>query len=170
MMKPTLKIDKRFKKKLVAKFADVDARAGILKDKPHKRALPKSRGYDSLHGKKVRKKSSKFNDTTLGELSERIRKDKGIDYLKRPFSNPHSKDIREMKKAFFAYMQGKGSKQEAQAALQLVIRNPIFKKMYGKNSADARARKGFDWLLIDTAQFFRNILAHVVKPRAKRNV
>jgi hypothetical protein len=168
-MKPIFKLDNRFKKKLVAKFASLEAQAGILKDKPHKRALPKSRGHDSLNGKKVRKKSSKHNDGTLGELSERIRKDHKVDYLKRPFDRPKSHDIRDMKKSFFAYMQGKGSKQEAEAALQLVIRNPIWKKMYGRNSAEAKARKGFDWKLVDTAQFFRHIIARVVKPR-KRNV
>lgn len=169
MIKPELKIDRRVLKKIRAKYADYSAEVGILQDKPYKRPKPKSKGFDSLNGRKVRKKS-KVTDGTIGEVSERIRKDH-VDYLRKPFEKPNSKDMRELRKSLFAYLQGKASKKEAEMALQVVIRNPIWKRAYGKNADSTKRSKGFDWKLVDTAQFFKNIISRITKAsKARRNV
>lgn len=161
MIKPTFKLDRRVKKKIQAAFAGGSAEAGVLKDGPHRRAQSKKKGFDNLSGNRIRKKSRKV-DGTIGQVSERIRKNQ-VDYLRRPFDKDGTKTIREMKKSFFAYMQGKGTKKEAEAALQLVIRDPIFRRKYGPNSPKARKNKGFSWRLVDTAQFFKAIIARVKK-------
>lgn len=55
------------------------------------------------------------------------------------------------------------SKKRLENLLQAIVRNPILRLEYGKNTATAADNKGFDRHLFDTGQMFKAITA-----RAKR--
>lgn len=169
MIKPELKIDRRVLKKIKAKYEDFDAEVGILKDKPYRLPQAKSKGFDSINGRKVRKMSRKTRGT-IGEVSERMRKEHA-DYLRAPFEKPNSTAMRALRKSLFEFLKGDISRKEAEAALQHVIRNPIWRKVYGANADSTVKGKGFNWKLVDTAQFFKNIIANIKRRSPKdRNV
>jgi hypothetical protein len=48
-----------------------------------------------------------------------------------------------------------------ETCLQAIVRNPILKGEYGRNSRLTQKIKGFNRYMIDTAQLFKNIKADV---------
>ena len=60
------------------------------------------------------------------------------------------------------YLICKVSRQRIINAVQAVVRNPILRGAYGKNSAKTAKTKGFNKLLMDTGQLFKNIKARLL--------
>ncbi len=161
MIRPEFKLDKRFKKTVAARYERFEFRAGILDDRPHRRALPKTRGLNSLEGGPVRRMSSTKTSGRVGDVGDRIRK-RGDDYLRAPFEKPRSREMVAFLRAFADLVTGRvTSKKFAEAALQKVIREPILRLKYGRNTPLWAKVKGFNRKLFDTGQFFRAIVARI---------
>lgn len=153
-----LKIDDHFAKRLQGRFGKYDFRVGILNDGPHKEATPASKGTKSYAGGPARRTSGKDSGQTLSDVSEAIRERLGFNYLSAPFKNK-SADIVKFTTEFFRLAFGRSEKRRAENLLQAVVRNPILRGEYGRNSAVTKKIKGFDRFLIDTTQFFKAIKA-----------
>lgn len=165
MIDVDIKLDKRFSKTLAARYEGYELRAGILEDKPHRSALPASRGLTSVGGGPARKKSSR----TRGMVSDVAKAVSGhVDYLGAPLARTTSNDMKAFRREFGKVLTGQTqSLTRVETALRAVFRNPILQGKYGRNSRAWAKVKTFNRKLIDTGQFFKSILARV---RSKKNV
>lgn len=156
-------IDKTLKGKIEGYKFEV----GILKNGPHFKAEDKSKGFSSLAGKPIRKKTSE-EDGTLDRVGWKIRNLMKIDYLREPFRNPSNKDILKMLSTFFRYAftdNRSNIELRLRNLIQAIVRNPITRKEYGINKFKTIRVKGFSWKLVDTGQFFEAITANVRRVR-----
>lgn len=236
MIKPTLKIDERFKKRVQARYERFNVQGGILQDKPHheprpakevlaarekvrgaskpketvakkaekktkaakkkktllqkvkgkaKKALTskkakeakrskalaashRRRGLGTLEGGPVRLKSVKTRSTTA-TIAERIRTELGIDWLRTPVRRENTPEMKALRKAFFDLVTGKNRNYSAvETKFRAVLRIPILKKRYGRNTPAAAKEKTFNRFLIDTGQFFKAIVAKVSSNKGKK--
>lgn len=135
---------------------------GILKNTRHKSALPALKSYAGGPARKTGVSGS----STTAEVSRRLRSHLGFNYLSRPFQKRNS-DILRFTHAFLKTALHGADSKRAVNLLQAVVRNPILRGDYGKNSRKTADRKGFNRLMIDTAQLFKSIQARV-KGRAAR--
>ncbi len=163
-----LTLDKRFKKNLKGRFGKYKFEVGILQDGPHK--LPK-RGVPGLKGKEiiniyaggpVRATSRKDSGQSISQVSSKFRKHLGFNYLSKPFKN-RSSDIVKFTKEFFRLCAGKSEKKRCENLLQAIVRNPLLRGDYGRNSKITAKIKGFNRLGFDTAQLFKAIKARATK-------
>lgn len=167
MIKADFKIDNRFKRTLQARYQGYELKAGILEDRRHKAPLPKTFGLASLEGGPARKKS-KRDDTTVAKVGENLRKVHNMDYLRAPVRAWRSMDMKAFRTAFMRFVTGKAkSRSQAETTLRAVIRNPILKGKYGRNSRAWARVKGFNRKAIDTGQFYRAITAMVRKVKKR---
>lgn len=159
-----LKLDSRFQKRIRGTFEKYEFEVGILDDKEHRTPMRGERGQKgqdvltSFAGTKVRKASRKMSGIKLSEISKANRE--RYDYLRKPFQQENT-DIARLIKDFFNFAFGKTERKRLENTLQAVVRNPILKKRYGRNSALTQKIKGFDHVMMDTAQFFKSIRARV---------
>lgn len=161
------KIDARVQKKILAQFNRFEIQAGILDDAPHKRPLPASRGLASVAGGPARKKSGRIRGTNA-QVGEIVRKVHGVDYLRKPFRNGNSPDMKVLRAALIQFLAGLSkSRHQVETALRAVIRNPILQGKYGRNTRAWARVKTFNRKLFDTGQFYTSIIARV---RSKKNV
>lgn len=168
MIKAQFKIDQRFKKRLAARYERYQIEAGILEDKPHRKPRPAKQGLGTLAGGPVRKMKQESYQK-ISDVSENIRKQHGIDYLRAPVRKFKSKDMLAFRKAFGDLLTGKNKNySKVEAAFRAVIRNPILHQHYGANSKLARAIKTFNRKLFDTGQFFKAITAKVRSGRVQK--
>lgn len=157
------KFQRPFDKRIKGMFGQYDFEVGILENKPHKDARRGKRGeggqdvLTSYAGGPVRKKS-RDSSTTVAEVSKSLR-DQGYNYLTQPFRSKQNADILRFTKSFFDLVFGRTQKKRAENLLQAIIRNPILRGEYGPQSELTTKIKGFDRPLMDTAQFFRAIVA-----------
>lgn len=154
-----IELDKRFRKKAHGLFEKYEFDVGILKDGPHKDAQPLSKGLKSFAGGPARKTSNK-SSMSISEVSERNRKRMRVNYLIAPFKK-RSSDIIKFSNEFFKLAFGRSEKRRCETLLQAIVRNPILRGDYGSNSAVTKKIKGFDRLMIDTAQLFKSIISKV---------
>lgn len=161
-----LQMDKRFKKNVAGRFGKFSFEVGVLEDEPH--MLPK-RGKRGLKGKDVlssyaggpiRQQSNVESGLMISEVSEALRDHLGFNYLTKPFKDKSSQ-ILQFTKEFFKLAFGRSQKKRLENLLQAIVRNPMLRGDYGKNSKLTMAIKGFDRITIDTAQLFRAIKAEV---------
>lgn len=140
---------------------------GILENKPH--YLPAqgdttlTRGqniYYSYAGLKLRKPSSFRYSGTLFSVAKDM--DEAFKWLRKPFMLRSNADVLAVLKYVVDNLNGKDSKQRIINAVQAVVRNPIMRGNYGKNSAKTSKAKGFNKLLMDTGQLFKNIKARLL--------
>lgn len=157
----TIKLDRRFEKQAKGVFEKYEFQVGILIDKPHKNAQSQSKGLKSYAGGPARKTSSKSSGKTIGEVSEELRKHIGINFYSKPFSSKGNKDILKFVESFFDLCAGRTQARRAENLLQAIVRNPILRGDYGRNSSVTAKIKGFNRLMIDTAQLFRAITSKV---------
>lgn len=138
---------------------------GILQDKPHKAAL---KGLKTVAGGPARKTGRKVDGTVAG-VSKSLRESTGINYLTAPWKNRNNADILKLFGVYlkFALGGGKGNPKRLENLVQAIVRNPITRGDYGRNTEATAKRKGFNRLMIDTGQFFKTIRAKV-KRRAGR--
>jgi len=159
-----IQLDKRFTKKLQARYEQFNMEVGVLNDGPHKSAAPAKRGLGSFAGGPVRKATRGGNTSvSISEVSEANRERMGVNYLTDPFKSKKNSDIVKFTTAFFKMASGKADsmRKRCENLMQAVVRNPILRGDYGQNSEKARAIKTFDRLMIDTAQLFKAIRASV---------
>ncbi len=159
-----LKLDKRFQKNVAGRFGKYVFEVGILEDNSYK--TPK-RGVRGLHGQDVistyaggpvRQKSTKDSGMAVSDVSKAMRDRLGFNYLTKPFEKKSS-DIIKFTGEFFKLVSGKSQKRRAENLLQAVVRNPILRGDYGKNTELTKKIKGFDRYMIDSAQLFKAIVA-----------
>lgn len=159
-----LTLDNKFKKKIKGTFEKYEFEVGILEDKEHRKPMRGERGQKgqdvltSFAGATVRKASRKLSGTKISEVSKANRD--RYDYLRKPFRQKNT-DIARLIKVFFQFAFGKSERKRLENTLQAVVRNPILKKRYGTNSSLTKTIKGFDHVMMDTAQFFKSIRARV---------
>jgi ribosomal protein L31E len=159
---------------------------GILKDVPHRnplgkkvfRARTKAKLKKNLSGKskttKLRpmlgklaggpvRRAGKVGTQTVAQVSQSVRQQTGINYLRQPFKKK-SDDAVKMLRTFWklVFKEGKlKTKKRLENLLQAIVRNPLVRRTYGKNSKATIRTKGFDRKFIDTGQLFKNINAKV---------
>lgn len=155
-----LKLDRRFRKQAKGVFEKYSFDVGILEDGPHKAALDKSQGLKSYAGGPARK-TSRQATSTLSQVSERLRKSTGINFYTKPFKSKKNKDILRFVDSFMKVCLGRSQPKRAENLLQAIIRNPILRGDYGRNSKATAQIKGFNRFMIDTAQVFKAIRAKV---------
>ncbi len=163
-----LQLDKRFKKSAKGQFEKYSFEVGVLKDGAHK--LPRrgvrgkgGRDVQTVYaGGPVRKKSYVDSGVQISQVSKENRERLGINYLTEPFKKKNS-DIMRFTARFFQVVTGRSQPKRLENLLQAIVRNPILKGSYGSNSLMTKKIKGFNRLMIDTAQLFKAIQARVVK-------
>lgn len=156
-----IKLDRRFTTQAKGVFEKYIFDVGILEDAPHKQALPKSKGLKTYAGGPARKVSNKESGLSIGDVSERLRKLTGINFYTKPFSSTKNKDILAFTKSFFDLCAGRTEARRVENFLQAIVRNPILRGDYGKNTDVTAKAKGFNRFMIDTSQLFQAIVAKV---------
>ncbi len=158
----SVKINGKFRKHLKGVIERRNFEVGVLQDRPHK--IPaKGKGTKTLAGGPARKIGRKSSEFTISEVSNRVRKQTGINFYTRPFRMKQNKEIIRFVKVFFNSLTGRGTTKQLENALQAIVRNPITRGDYGKNKGLTAKIKGFNRLLIDTGQLFKAIRARVTK-------
>lgn len=160
-----LKLDKKFSEKVQARFEKYDFKVGILNDKDHKMAKPKSDGLKNLAGREARKISTISDGTTNAQLSKEMREILGFNYLTKPFEKRNS-DIIKFADHFFKMVASAGNglpsssmMRRCENLLQAIVRNPITRGEYKNNTKATVWEKGFNWFMVDTGQLFKAIVA-----------
>lgn len=159
-----LKLDKRFRKRLEGRFGKFRFEVGVLQDGPHFEARRGKRGLkgadvrSSYAGGPIRRRSGQAGPLTVAQVSEANRERLGFNYIVEPFKKRTS-DIVKFSNEFFRLAFGKTEKKRAENLLQAIVRNPILRGDYGSNGKLAVRIKGFDRLMIDTAQLFKALKA-----------
>lgn len=186
MASVTLKLDGRFQKRLRVVFQGYTADVGVLEDKPHKSPLTMKEVYKRVRtqqtktatlatrlafmkarfsqyaGGPTRKTSSSKTDGTIAEVSEKLRKQTGINFYTKPFKISNNTEILKFARSFVElFLRGGASAKRVENLLQAIVRNPILRGDYGKNSQATAKSKGFNRYMIDTGQLFKNITAKV---------
>lgn len=168
------KLDRRFAKQAKGVFEKYTFDVGVLEDADHK--LPTKikiktggkiepgetvRGLKTFAGGPARRTRRKSSGKTIAQVSEDVRKRLGINFYTRPFKSRKNAEILKFIKSFFDLCAGRAEKRRCENFLQAIVRNPILRGDYGSNSPAAAKNKGFNRLLIDTAQLFKAIKARV---------
>lgn len=155
-----IKLDRRFVTQAKGVYEKYDFTVGVLQDGPHKDAASKKKGLSSYAGGPIRKKTPQ-SSLSISEVSERLRKNTGINIYTEPFQSKKNKDILAFTKIFFEVCAGRSQPKRAENLLQAIVRNPILRGDYGRNSKVTTKIKGFNRFMIDTAQLFKAITAKV---------
>lgn len=110
-------------------------------------------------GLKLRKPSSYKYKGTLFSVARDM--DQAFKWLRRPFMLQSNADLLNVLYFIVENMNGKETSQRIINGIQAVVRNPILRGAYGRNSAKTAKKKGFNKLLMDTGQLFKNIKARL---------
>lgn len=161
-----IRVDGRFQKHLRLVIGRYTGEVGILQDKPHKNAV--SGSIKSFAGGPARRTGRKASDTLSG-VSKSIRAQTGINIYTAPFRNKKNREILRFAQEFLKRLirPGQVSQRRVENLLQAIVRNPILRGDYGRNTRTTAKRKGFNRFMIDTAQFFKGIRARVVRRVSK---
>lgn len=140
---------------------------GILENKRH--YLPYvsdttyTKGQNSWYnyaGLKLRRQSSFKYKGTLFSVARDM--DQAFKWLRRPFMLQSNEDLFNVLYFVVENINGKENRQRIINGIQAVVRNPILRGAYGRNSAKTAKKKGFNKLLMDTGQLFKNIKARLI--------
>lgn len=154
-------LDKKFKKKVRGMFDKYQFEVGVLKDGQHRDPISAGQngaGTKTLAGGPARRQSRKNSDKTISQVSKELRDKTGLNYLTAPFQDPNS-EILKFAKEYLKLVFGGSQKKRVENLLQAIIRNPIVRQDYGKNTQATAKIKGFNRLMIDTGQLFKSIKA-----------
>jgi hypothetical protein len=158
------KLDGRFLKQARGRIERFYFEVGVLENKAHKVAASQKKGLKNLAGGPARKIGRKKSGLTIAEVSERLRKETGINFYVKPWKSKANADILKFIHSFMRMITQGGKlkeKKRLENTLQAVVRNPITRGDYGSNSPVTQKIKGFNRLMIDTGQLFRAIKARV---------
>ncbi|WKV32907.1 putative neck protein [Bdellovibrio phage MAC3UK] len=163
-----IELSKGFAKRLASRIEQYDFEVGILTDGPHydpvETNLFDSPELGQYAGGPVRKKTRVEGEKTIAEVFVANMERMNTDLLLEPFRSSKNAEITKFTTAFLRLATGgKITLKRVENLLQAVVRNPILRQDYGGNTAPTADAKGFDRLLIDTAQMFK-----AIKARAKR--
>lgn len=161
-----IQFQRRLDRVLKWRFEKFEFQVGVLNDRDHKRPISGSK--KSYAGGPARRIGRTSSGKTIAEVSHDVRKTTGINIFTRPFKSKKNADIVKFMKAYMPFALGRGQEKRVLNGLQAVVRNPILRGDYGRNTAITRKIKGFNRLLIDTAQLFKAITAKVVRKGGKR--
>ncbi len=161
-----IQLDKRFQKRVQGMFGKYDFQVGVLDDAPHYDAARGKRGLKGQDvisryaGGPVRKidRSRKDNGLTIAQVSKENRERLGFNYLTKPFEK-RSSDIIKFSNEFFKLVFGRSQQKRAENLLQAIVRNPILRGEYKRESPLTQIIKGFSRPMIDTGQLFKAIKA-----------
>lgn len=158
-----LKFDRKVSERLRRKVEGHLLHVGVLENRPHRAPVPGS--AKSVAGGPARR-LGKASGVTVEEVSRFARLRLLMNFYRRPFRGAgQNRDIVAFSKAFFKMALRDENPNRARNLLQAIVRNPILRGDYGRNSQTAAKAKGFNRLLIDTGQLFKAIRAQV---RVKR--
>lgn len=160
-MTTTIKLDKRFTRQAQGVFGKYQFQVGILEDRIHKLPQSLAKGLQSYAGGPARKVSRKSSGMTISQVSKDLRKKTKINFYTRPFKSKKNLEILAFVKEFMKLCTGKTQARRAETLLQAIVRNPILRGDYGRNSSVTAKEKGFNRFMIDTAQLFKAIVAKV---------
>lgn len=139
---------------------------GVFDNVPRKKAVSgKNAKIGTLAGGAIRKSRLANVPTMSGDVAAKLQQK--FHWLDRPFrsSNNQSKEILAFTKYFMTTIAyGKkdiSSLKRIANLMQAIVRNPILRGDYGRNSPGYAKLKGFNRLLFDTGQFFKSIKAKV---------
>jgi hypothetical protein len=181
----SIKMDGVFKKQLKRTFKNKHADVGILQDRRHRKpvsaAAAKKKAqqgaaqnlvgsstvstthlYKTYAGGPTRR-TGKGSDGTVSGVSEQLRRHTGINIFTRPWKSEKNREIVRFAKLYIKGLVDPQSvtKKRIENLLQAVVRNPIIRGDYGRNSPAAAKIKGFNRFMIDTGQLVKNIKARV---------
>lgn len=155
-----------WEKRLSKRIEKYEFEVGILEDKEHKNPKTSTtfgeQDLTSFAGGPARKKSSIGSGQKISEVFNANQMRMNTNLLLEPFENKSS-DIVKFTKEFLKLVFDASYTRRVENLLQAVVRNPILRGDYGENSSFTADQKGFNRLLIDTAQTFKAIKARVVK-------
>lgn len=163
-------LDKKFADRVNGRFSKYSFEVGILENKNYRRPRPKSDGLTTIARGPARKAGRKPSKLTVADVSRFNRENGKVDYLREPFRKPGSQDAKLIKRFLFEFIKmtaGSFNPRRLENLLQAMVRNPIARGDYGRNKSSTAQRKGFNRLMIDTAQMFRAIKARVIKGRSR---
>lgn len=164
-----MEIDRRFKNRLKARYERHDIRAGILKDRQHRKArsrftkagkVKKVGASTTVEGMKARR-MGKASDVSVSQISVYMRKSTGINIYTAPFKGKPTREAKKFIRAFMLFVTAKTAKaamrRRAEDLLVEAIRSPIKRKKYGRHSRRWAFVKGFQRRFFDTGQLYTSI-------------
>lgn len=131
---------------------------GILKNEPKK--LPIYGQFKTYAGQQLLR-AGKQTKGTLVDVAVDL--DNRYKWLRRPFIEEKNKEVAQVVNDIVKAMNGKADRQRVLNGMQAIIRNPILRGDYGRNSPKTAQEKGFNKLLMATGQFFKAIKARYLK-------
>lgn len=152
---------KNLSKKLSFRISKYEVQVGLLAD--GKRKKPLFGKFKSYAGKTLLREGGVSKGASLVSVAEYL--DKRYKWLRKPFLRKNNKEVVVVLNDIVKHLNGKGDRQRILNGFQAVVRNPILRGDYGKNSSSWAKVKGFSDALMMTGQFFKNI-----KARFKNNV
>lgn len=184
-------VSPNIKKKFRNRFEKFEWRAGLFEEdwnKPHfparsiytktgKRKKKKS-AFTTVDGLKARKKGtvrSVANSSAIGpvrlptmrQILHKANHTARKDIIKAPFEKRGTLAMWKLRRAIVGFLMaerpGGKHRKRVDAALVNVIRDPIRRRAYGKNSREWAKEKGFNRLLFDTGQLWKAIKSKVVR-------
>lgn len=163
-MKITL--DPKSAERINAKFSGYEFEVGVLKDSVYRKPRSKKEGLTSVAKGPARRASRIGTRVTVAEVSAFNRANMQADYLRDPFrkpKGPEQKLIKNFLGEFVKMVTKRTNVRRLENLLQAIVRNPIARSDYGSNAISTAKRKGFNRLMIDTAQLFKSIGAKILK-------
>jgi hypothetical protein len=157
----SIRLNRRFSKVAKGVIEKYEFEVGVLRDGIHSTARPPTAGLKTVAGGPARKQK-RGGSQTVSAVSRRLRARLRFNFYLRPFRSAKNRDLLNMLKRFFDLCAGRSQAKRLENALQAVVRNPITRGDYGRNSPAAAKIKGFNRLMIDTGQLFRAIRARVI--------
>lgn len=181
----SMRVEGRFKKQLKLAFKNQAARVGIITDKAHKdpiseraarkRAWRKDKSLTvqsalsvgtlkTYAGGPARRAGSRSSGETLASVSEDLRQKTGINFYTKPWRSRKNQEIVRFTKQWLKRMlrPEEISSKRVENLLQAIVRNPIIRGDYGRNSQATAKAKGFNRFMIDTAQLVKGIKGKLV--------
>lgn len=182
-----MKLDGRFKNRLRVLLHHAAADVGVLQNKPHKMPLTIKQVYARVAKKQVSdpllatrkaflaarfktfagglaRKVGRRTSGTIESVSKSFREQTRINLFTRPFFIKSNREILRFTQNYVKHLiSRKVSVKRVENLLQAVVRNPITRGDYGRNTKSTARAKGFNRLAIDTAQLFQNIRARVIR-------
>lgn len=167
-----MKFEMKLKERLEKSLHGYNFEVGVLSGQQHFEPMMNDPGkppqLKSFAGGPARKQSRVPSDLTTGKILIENSKRLGVDLLRAPFKSKNNQEINNFTKAFFTMALSDTNKQGAIRnakrlinLVQAIVRNPILRGDYGSNKGTTADAKGFDRLLIDTGQMFKNIRARI---------
>lgn len=151
-----LKFDRSFKAEVRKKIERHLFDVGVLENRPHRAPAPGA--LKTLAGGPARRASGRVAGTTAS-VAKFVQARLHTDIFRRAIRKPKNRDIARFATAFFKTALRGENPNRAVNLMQAIVRNPILRGDYGRNSASAAKSKGFSRLFIDTGQLFRAIRA-----------